>query len=83
MAHSFKGTISHAREFLFIFIRITFIQSFSLEEYHNVQDSTTETSAGYDRITYSMVKNCSGDLQHYILYLSNQILYERNIFSMK
>lgn len=58
---------------------LVYNEPFSMNEFHAALSETTETSPGFDRITYSMIKNSHKNLQECILRLFNRI-YSENVF---
>jgi len=58
---------------------LVYNKSFTMEEYKRVLSQTTETAAGIDGISYSMLKNCHPSLTTSILNMFNRI-YSNQIF---
>ena len=58
---------------------LVYNEPFSIHEFYAALSETAETSPGFDRITYSMIKNSHKILQKYILKLFNRI-YSENYF---
>ena len=53
--------------------------AFSKEEFDHALSTTTETSPGYDKITYSMIKNAHSSLKAKILELYNEIFINEDL----
>ena len=56
---------------------LAYNDSFSVEEFNYALSNTSETSPGYDKITYSMIKRCHYVMKSYILEIFNKIYSEQ------